>query len=200
MTNYSSLYGSYRQNKFSDIFPTLEDFVQEFNSNTLFGSNSFDPAYIANTAASCGNFFNATLIYYLLMGSYANSIIASSDTNRFKINFWSTIFQYGPTWAKKMDIQKKVRALTEEEIVTGSKAIFNTAMNPSTDPTEKDGILSYINQQNTSKYQKSKLEAYQVLWSTIIEDPTQEFITKFKKLFLTVLEPEEPLLYEEIEQ
>lgn len=198
MISTSSLYGRYRQNKFSDVFTSLEAFTEEFETNSIFGSNSYDPSFIGKTMQSCGNRFSPKLLYYLLMGNYANSIIASSDINRFKIKFWSIIYQYGPMWAKKMDIQDKVRALSEEEITVGSKVVHNTAMNPSNDPSETDGILSYINQQNTSKYQKSKLEGYQILWSTIISDPTKEFVDKFQSLFLQVLEPEAPLLYEEV--
>lgn len=194
-----SLYGRFRQNTFSEVFPDAETFTSEFNSNALFGSTSYDPNFITNTAATAGKRFNANLIYFLLYSNYANSVIASSDLNRFKYRMWSLIYQYGPTWAKEMDIQDKLRSLSEDEILTGTKTVSNNAMNPATDPVETDGVLSYINNQNTNKFTKSKIDGYQSLWSAIVSDPTQSFINKFKDLFLAIIMPEKPLLYEEVD-
>jgi hypothetical protein len=74
---------------------------------------------------------------------------------------FSVIFQYGPTWQKRLDIQAKIRGLTDSDILIGSKAIYNTALNPSTAPsTGSLEELTYINSQNTTNYKKSKLEAY----------------------------------------
>lgn len=195
----SSLYGRYRTNKFSDVYDSEEKFSDEFKTNPIFGSLSYNAEFITKTQKDSGDRFNPKLIYYLLMGNYANSYIASSDINRFKIRLWSIIYQYGPTWAKQLEIQEKLRGLSETDITTGASAVFNTAVNPSTEPTETNGVLSYINQQNTNKYSKSKLEGYQILWDAIVSDPTQIFMNKFKDLFLTVLEPEIPLLYREVD-
>jgi hypothetical protein len=77
---------------------------------------------------------------------------------------FSVIFQYGPTWEKKLDIQEKLRDLTEAEILAGAKAIYNHAFNPETTPsTASLEELNYINDQNITNYKKSKLEAYSIL-------------------------------------
>ena len=101
---------------------------------------------------------SATTLYYLLYAKYGNSPIANFDITQFKYKMFSIIFQFGPTWEKKLELQEKVRGLTEAEIMTGAKAIYNSALNPSTPPTT--GELPYINAQNTTNYKKSKLEAY----------------------------------------
>ena len=104
---------------------------------------------------------SATTLYYLLYAKYGNSTIANFDITQFKYKMFSTIFQFGPTWEKKLELQEKVRGLTETEIMTGAKAIYNSALNPSTAPTTGSlEELSYINAQNTTNYKKSKLEAY----------------------------------------
>jgi hypothetical protein len=103
---------------------------------------------------------------------------------------------YGPAWQKRLDIQKKLMELSDDEIIKGATAIYNSALNPSQAPTTQTlEELNYINSQNTTKYKKSKLEAYAILNELIKTDVTEAFIGKFKKLFITILEPQKPLWY-----
>ena len=190
---HGSLYGKYRTKKFGDIWTNVEDFIKDYQGigipTTIPVNNPAD-----NTAGT------ATTLYYLLYSRYANSVVASSDLNRFKYNLFSIIWQYGPNWSKNLDIQNKLRSLTDEELMQGSIQIYNMADNPSTDPSTDSGeYLKYIKTQNTSNNKKSKLEAYALLNSLLKKDVTQEFLDRFKKLFKVVLEPEELLLYEEID-
>ena len=135
-------------------------------------------------------------MFYLLYGSYGNDVVASSDINRFKYKLFSIIFQYAPNWEKQLEIQNKLRALTEEDIRLGSRQIYNTAQNPSTEPsTDTTDELQYINNQNVTKNQRGVLEGYATLLSLLRTDVTQEFLNRFRKLFLTIVQPEEPLLY-----
>ena len=71
----------------------------------------------------------------LLLAEFANSTIANRDENQFKNRLYATIFRYGPTWEKRLDIQEKVRNLTEDEISTGMKQIINKAEHPGTLPS-----------------------------------------------------------------
>lgn len=176
-----SLYGSYRQKKFTDVYDSVEKFLADYNGVGL-------PITI-----SLGS---AQTLYYLLYGRYGNDVIASSDINRFKYRLFGIIFQYGPTWEKRLEIQEKLRGLTEDEILTGSRQIYNNAQNPSTEPsTDTTDELQYINEQNVTKNRRGKLDAYAMLMELLRSDVTNELLTKFKTLFLTVIEPEEPLYY-----
>lgn len=137
------------------------------------------------------------ILYYLLYGQYGNSVIASSDTEQFKYKVYSIIFMYGPTWCKRLEVQKRLRELNETDLITGGKAIYNHAFNPDTAPsTSTLEELLAINDQNTTNYKKSKMEGYSILLSLLETDVTKEFLDKFKKLFITVVEPELPLWYE----
>ena len=114
------------------------------------------------------------------------------------MNLFAIIWQYGPNWAKNLEIQSKLRKLTDDEITQGSVQIYNQADNPSTDPsTDTSEFLQYIKAQNTSINKKGKLEGYALLDSLLKRDVTQEFLNRFKPLFKTVVEPEELLLYED---
>ena len=103
---------------------------------------------------------------------------------------------YGPSWEKRLDIQKALRTLSTDEILTGAKAIHNHSYNPSTEPsTDTIDELPTINEQNTTKYKKNILEAYSELYQLIETDVTEDFLDEFKKLFIQVLAPDMPLLY-----
>lgn len=180
--NGSSLYGNFRTRTFADIYSDIEDFKTDYKSNGI-------PAKLDDT--------NIQTLYYLLYARYGNSCIASSDENQFKYKLFSTIFMYGPAWQKRLEIQGKLLALTDDELVKGTTAIHNSALNPSTSPsTQSLEELQYINAQNTTKFKKSKLEGYSSLYAIIETDVTEKFIDKFKKLFITVVAPEKPLWYE----
>ena len=178
---YQNLYGNYRNLKFTGVWSDVSSFLSDYSSNGITST-------ISNESAST--------LYYLLYARYGNSTIASSDVNQFKYKVFSTIFMYGPTWEKRLEIQKAIRELPLEEIQKGGKAIYNTALNPNQAPTTGAlEELKYINSQNTTNYKKSKVDAYAVLINLLKTDVTERFIEEFKKLFLTVVSPELPLWY-----
>lgn len=179
--NGSSLYGNFRTRTFTNIYSDFESFKTDYIDCDI-------PTTLDDTALKT--------LYYLLYARYGNSNIASSDETQFKYKVFSTIFMYGPAWQKRLDIQKKLIDLGDDEILVGATAIYNSAYNPETAPsTQSTEELNYINQQNVTKYKKSKLEAYAVLEELIKTDVTEQFIGKFKKLFITIVEPELPLWY-----
>lgn len=189
----NSLYGSFRQKTFSNIYDSVDTFIEEYNNagiNAL--ASVIDPSGYNNVF----NTSTLTAIYYLLYSRYGNSVIASSDINRFQEQLFSIIIQNVPVWLKKSQIQSKLRNLTEEEIETSYSSILNTASNPNNVEDNNDGELPYISNQNVSKSKKGKINAYKDYLDILNNDYTEVFISKFKKLFLTVIQPEEPLLYE----
>ena len=179
--NGSSLYGNFRTRTFVEIWNNEEAFANDYNNNGI-------PVSISSVSLKT--------LFYLLYARYGNSNIASSDENQFKYKVFSTIFMYAPAWEKRLDMQKKLRELSDEEIMKGSTAIYNSALNPSTAPsTAALEELPYINQQNATKYKKAKMDAYATLYALIETDVTEELIGKFKKLFITIVEPDRALWY-----
>ena len=171
---------SYDTKLFCEIFDNAEDFVEEYKDSGLYDAvTSGSPAVLhLNNSLSDKD---ATTLFYLLYAKYGNNPIANYDVNQFKYKLWATIFQYGPAWAKKLDIQNKVRELTDDEIRLGSKAIYNHAYNPSTDPsTASLEELTAINEQNTTNFKKSKIDGYMGLWQLVVSDVTNEFLKKFE--------------------
>lgn len=220
-----SLFGAYRQKKFTDIYSNVDDFMADYGNVGV-------PTSISNETAET--------LFYLLYGKYGNSTIASSDITRFKYRLFSLIWQYGPTWEKKIDIQKLAREWADAEVTavetyesksehaidtTGEntdnatgKRLQNYADNPSTEPaTDVNDPLSYINRQDyitdgrtinvtsqrnetgnnklTSQRGRGKVDAYLALWDLLADDVTETFLNRFKVLFLTFVQPEIPLWY-----
>lgn len=168
---------------FSEVWDDVDDFLTDYNDVGI-------PTTITT--------LSATTLFYLLYARFGNNPIANNDITQWKYKIFSTIFQYGPSWEKRLDIQTKLRALTEDDILKGSKAIYNTALNPSQAPsTATLEELNYINSQNTTNYKKSKMDAYTQLWDLIETDVTEEFLNQFKKCFKVFVSNERPIIYVE---
>lgn len=166
---------SYDTVKFSDVYTKAEDFLSDYNQVGI-------PATITDESA--------TTLFFLLYAKYGNSTIAFTDVNQFKYNIYSTIFMYGPTWEERLSLQKKIRELSDEELIQSSKVIYNSAANPSTRPsTSSLEELTYINSQNTTNHKRSKIDAYSFKWDLLATDVTKDFLDKFKPLFRKILDP-----------
>lgn len=176
-----SLYGNYRNRKFTDIWGDVSEFITDYNNNGI-GTT------ISDTSAGT--------LYYLLYARYGNSTIASSDENQFKYKVFTNIFMYGPTWEKRLELQKQIRDLKLEDVMLGSVAIHNHAYNPSSAPsTQTIEELQYVNDQTVQKYKRSVGEAYSIIINLLETDVTAYFLDRFKNLFLKIVEPELPLWY-----
>lgn len=184
------MYGTYRNPKFTDLFPDLDTWKAEWTACALPLTTMIGAATSAQTSQ----------IYYLLYAKYGNSTIAGSDPEQWKYRLWAKIFQFGPTWWKKLQLQADVRALTTEELQKGGRVIYNHSFNPSTEPsTATLEELETIDNQDTSNYLKSKIEALGLQWGMLEDDVTGFFLEQFRKLFLTVVAPELPLIYPEVD-
>lgn len=160
---------------FVEIYESVNDFIYDYNNLGI-------PKTIEVA--------NAMTLYYLLYGKYGNSSIANYDENQFKYKLFSVIFQYGPTWEKRLDIQDKLRKLTEADLLNGSTAIYNRALNPESTPTtQTKEELDYINEQNVQKRTKSKIQAYSELMALLETDVTAEFLSKFSICFKKFVQP-----------
>lgn len=179
-----SLYGNTstgNQRKFSDVFNKYTDF------NTFLTTCKI-PLKISQS--------NTEILYYLLYARYGNSTVQSSDENQFKYKLASIIFQYGPAWEKKLEIQDNLKALTMEELELGSKLINNHALNPSTQPsTNTQYELDKIDAQTVTLTKRGKLEAYNNLLALLSTDVTEAFIKKFQKLFIQFTYPANAYTY-----
>lgn len=183
-----SYYGGYRTRTFAEIFPSFEEFEEEYNETAL---------KIAFSADDDNGGLTLAQFYYMLYAHYGNSHIAFSDENQFKYYMYSIMYQYGPTVIRKRAIRDTLLKMGDDELLVGGKAIYNHSYNPNTSPsTATLEELLTINDQNTTNYKKGKAEGLLGFLAVIENDPVDEFIHKFKQLFIKVIAPDYPLLYE----
>ncbi len=187
----SSMIPQYSTNIFTDIYPDATTFISDYKNNGIpyqytVGTTTYQTLTDTNVEA----------LFYLLYARYGNSPLANRDITQFKYKLFSIIFQYGPAWQKELEVQRKIMNLSEDDIRLGSKAIYNQALNPQTEPsTAALSELTYINQQNTTNYKKSPLEGYAILMELLKKDVTEEFINKFGRCFKKFVSNERPIIY-----
>lgn len=180
--------------KFTDIWDNAAEFISDYKSSGLYDAYT-DTNHVFHPENSLDD-ATATKLFYLLYARYGNSPIANFDITQFQYKVFSIIFEYGPTWKKQLEVQTALRDLDAPQIQQGSFAMYNQALNPSTAPaTDTTTPLTYINQQNTTRYTKSPLEGYATLLELLSTDVTKAFIDKFKVCFKVFVKPERPLLY-----
>ena len=184
---FAPKYGTFT---YAQIWDSLAKFEADYNDNIVL--------YAQNTSPIKAD--SLRTLYFLLYSKYGNNPIANSDVNQFKFKVYSIIYAYGPMWEKKVEIQDAVRALSEAELLRGSKQIYNHAYNPSSTPsTDTLEELTYINDQNTTQHKKSKMEAYSILWELLHASATEEFLKQFKRLFSVAVAPKSVPYYIEEE-
>lgn len=184
----NSYFQSFDNITFSDLWSTSESFVEAYKATGL------PQTYEGGTYVDDETL---KLIWTLMIGRFADSTIKPYNTyGAFQVRFMSRVWQHAPSWKKELDIQNKLRSLSLEEgslLYEGSKAIHNSALNPGTAPSEEE--LTYINQQNTTKYKKSTLEGLALLTELMKNDVTEAFLRRFDDFFKTIIYTGRNLLY-----
>lgn len=173
---FDSLIGDdYITETFEDIFPDLETFETEYAKQ---------PESMQNLESA-----DLEILYNLLMAEYATSHIKSFSVTQFEYKVFSIMFTDGPIWAKRLEVQKAIRDLdiTSDDITKGTTAIYNHAQNPAVTPsTDTLEELTYIDNQNTTKYKYGKVDSLIKYYEVIGNDVTKNFIKQFAKLFISV--------------
>lgn len=183
-----SMIPQYSTMLFSNIYDSVDKFIEDYTTIGI-------PTTI-QYGASGQTKESAQTLFYLLYAQYGNSPIANRDITQFKYKLFSLIFQYGPSWEKKLELQEKIRNLSDQEASEGTKNINNHAFNPSTAPSTSDiGELTTINDQQTTNIKRGKLESYSTVANLLDDSFTEEFIYRFRTLFKQFVMPENPVLY-----
>ena len=170
---------------FTDVFPDFASFKATFDDD-------FD-----KYAKDCITATNLKTLYYLLFARYGANPIVNYSEDIFKAKIVGITLQKGPTWERKLALQKTLRDLTESDLLSGARTMFNRAVHPEQEPgTDTDTELTYINAQDVSKQRRSKLDAYSYLQDVLKTDVTEEFIQSYAKLFSKFVSPTIMRVYE----
>lgn len=131
-------------------------------------------------------------IFYLLTAKYGDcTTLGFTNETRWKMKLFMIIWEFGSEWVRKVNLTDDMRKVTTDEAMDGSKVLVNHSKNPQNKPTTEE--LDYIDDQNATKYKKSKIEALEILYSSSHSEFTNAFINRFAVLFNPVLLPSDPL-------
>lgn len=161
----------YSHATFDDIFPDAQSFADKLRATQIITAVEITDAFLKR-------------LFYLLYAKHGTDPIRSSNPEQWVFKVALTTESFAPTFLKREDIQKKLRALSDDDLREGYKNIFNHALNPSTTPsTDNTNELPYISDQNVNKGKKSKVDAYAFLWDALRTDVIEDFLNKYNKLF-----------------
>ena len=173
----------YNHATFDDIFPNALTFTAKLRSTNIITSVEITDSFLSR-------------LFYMLYAKHGTDPIKSSNYDQWVFKVALVTESYAPAFLKREDIQKKLRALTDDELREGYKNIFNHALNPSTTPsTENTNELPFITDQNINKGKKSKIDAYASLWDILRIDVIQEFLRKYDKLFSSIASTTNRMVY-----
>ena len=173
----------YSHATFDAVFPDAQSFVNKLRATNVITMTEITDAFL-------------TRLFYMLYAKHGTDPIKSSNPPQWVFKVALTTESYAPSFLKREDIQKKLRALTDDELREGYKNINNHALNPSTTPsTDNTNELPYITDQNVNKGKKAKVDAYANLWDILRTDVIEEFLKKFDKLFSAVVSTTNRVVY-----
>lgn len=98
----SNMIPRYDTKLFTEIWDEADEFIYDYKHAGI-------PTTISDSSA--------TTLYYLLYARYGNNPIANYDENQFKYKVLSIIYQYGPTWEKRLSVQNTLRGLQLSDLV-----------------------------------------------------------------------------------
>ena len=177
-----TMYSLFSNYKFIEVYPTVQDFKAEYQKIGL--TKVLTDEYMTN-------------LYILLCSRWGEAHISNNSVYNFKQQVCSTIYMYGPAWQKRLQLQKNLVGLNLSDIQVGDTKIYNHSYNPSTQPTTQYlNQLPTINEKNTAKIKKGKVQAIRDLWMMIQTDVTKEFIDRFEHLFIPIMALQRPALYD----
>ena len=87
---------------FTEVYDDVTKFVTDYQNVGI-------PTTISNASA--------TTLYYLIYARYGNNPLANYDITQFKYKLFSIIFQYGPTWEKRLSVQQTLRGLQLSDLI-----------------------------------------------------------------------------------
>lgn len=171
---FEQLAPEFNRPSFREIFPDVDTFY-----NCLAETEAVDSELTED---------NLKKLYYMLIAKYGNTPIRKADGEEWLYDLIFTINAHYPTFLKKDEIQRQLRALNLDDLRDGTKSIFNHAYNPSQTPsTGTSDEIPYVNEQNVNKLKKNKADALSSLWEILHTNIMDEFIKKFKNLFSKIL-------------
>ena len=133
----SSMIPQYDTKLFTEVFDDAGSFVYYYKNIGI-------PTTISDA--------NARTLYYLLYARYGNNPIANYDEEQFKYKIFSIVFQYGPTWEKRLSVQETLRNMSLSDLVDNGQLaeLFSSQGSTSQTSSGTNGNTRTLNTQEAN--------------------------------------------------
>lgn len=168
---------------FKEIFPTKQDFLTFFTEYDL----GIDITVVENKSF-------AEYLYKILFRRYHNSNVQYDTPEDFKCDLANVVEDIFEKYQAQVKIAQKMTALTDEELLTVSTALANSANNPNTAPGDPTKPLDYIGAQAFTIAKSGKILGYLQALNSIPTKLIDEFLLSCRGLFKSIL-PNQIYLY-----
>lgn len=158
---------------FKDLIPTFDKFLELYDNYMIEHINLDDE--------------ELEIIYKILYNNYCNCSVAYDTPNAFYRMFFLEIFNSGEDYIIKLNMVKRLRQLSEDDLVKEYETVSNVANNDNeivSDPLQH--IVPYITTQSSSTSKGNKANAILRGLSAYRDNNVKYFVDKFQYLFLTI--------------
>lgn len=126
-------------------------------------------------------------VYKILFNNYCNCSISYDTPNAFYRMFFLEIFNSAEDYIIKLNMVRKLRELTVDELVNEYETISNVANNDNVVVSEPlKHIVPYITTQSSSASKGNKANAILRGLSAYRDNEVKYFVDKFQYLFITI--------------
>lgn len=158
---------------FKELIPSFDKFLE------LYDKYMIEQLYLEDE--------DIEKVYKILFNNYCNCSIAYDTPNTFYRMFFLEIFNSAEDYIIKLNMIKKLRELTVDELVSEYETITNVANNDNAVVSEPlKHIVPYITTQSSSTSKGNKANAILRGLSVYRDNEVKYFVDKFQYLFLTI--------------
>lgn len=172
---------------FKEIYPTFDKF-QAFLTNQKVVDLS-----------DAENLTFAQYIYKILFRRYHNSNIQFDTIEDFECELANVLEDNFAKYKRQVELAKQMQQLTDNDILTISKALANQSNNPNTKATDPTQPLEYISAQAFTIATDNKLQGYLRALQNIPTQLIDEMLMRCANLFKTLI-PNQIFVYENEEE
>lgn len=167
---------------FKEIFPTEQSFIEYLTNFNVVDITTAD------------NLVLAQFLYKVMFRRFHNSNIQYDTPDDFKCDLANLIEDTFDRYKQQKAIIDKIYNLTDQELLTISKALTNSANNPNTKVDDPTQPLEYVGAQAFTIASNGKLQAYLTALKNIPTKFIDQLLRDAQRLFKSII-PNQIFIY-----
>lgn len=129
----------------------------------------------------------ANYLFKILFRKYHNSNVQYDTPEDFKCDFANILEDSFDKFKRQIDLSKKIVELTDEELLTMTTALANSANNPNAKPVDPTKPFEFVGAQAFTLAKNGKFQAYLTALNNIPTKLIDEMLLACRGLFKTFI-------------